>query len=244
MPTINDDFNRTCMRLDLNPEWSMVVPSKAPALDIDDADLRCFNDCVARVAPGTPALSANQIAGAARRLARAVGAGNGSRFIRTRMRRAAEVRAMLADEAWVLDPGLLVRAQDLLGYLDGPVALVPFDVPSIGGLDRALLVDLAMQGLRAELDEYVDFCRYRAGEAARLGGPPEAVDIDRERWLVERGEELRLERLCAGREARHTASSAPPLRWSASAECARTHAPLAAARRHAASGAPAGSTRG
>ncbi|MGH8112024.1 MAG: hypothetical protein ACREPF_07320 [Rhodanobacteraceae bacterium] len=222
----------------------MVMATATATLDFEDADLRCFNDCVARVAPGTPPLSANQIAGAARRLARVVGAGSGSRFIQTRVCRAAEVRAMLGDAAWVLDPGLLVRAHDLLGYLDGPAALVLFDVPVIGGLDRALLVDLAMQGLRAELDEYADFCRYRAGEAARLGIPPEVVDIDRERWSMERSEELRLERLVRwARSAAYGKGGVPP-RCSASAQCDRTHAPLAVARRNAASGAPARCARG
>lgn len=195
MPTVNDDFNRTCTRLDLHAEWSMVLSSDAAKITLDEDGLREFNDSVALVAAGTPAFSSAQIAGAARRLVRAVGAGNEPRFIRTRMRRAAEIRAMLKDEGWAIDPALLGCIHDLLGYLDRPVALVPVDMPAIGGLDRALLVDLAMPKLRAELDEYADFCRFRAGEAERLGVPLAAIDTDRERWSVERAEELRLERL-------------------------------------------------
>jgi hypothetical protein len=195
MPTVNDEFNRTCARLDLDAERSGIFSPGTAVLNFSAEDLRRFNDCAARVAPGTPALTADQIAGASRRLARAVGRGDGSRFIQTRMRRAGEIRAMLKDEQWTIDPALLGRMQNLIGYLDGPVALVPVDAPVVGGLDRALLVDLAMEGLRAELDEYADFCRYRAGEAERLGIPAATVDIDRARWVVERSEELRLERL-------------------------------------------------
>ena len=195
MPTVNDEFNRTCVRLDLDPERSGVFTRDDLKLQFSEDDLRAFNQCAQRIAPGTPALGAEQIAGAARRLARAIGQGNESRFIQIRMRRAGEVRAVLMDPGWTVDPGVVGRMQDLIGYLDGPVELVPMDVPGVGGLDRALLVDLSMEGLRAELDEYADFCRYRAAEAQRLGVTTALVDIDRERWMLERSEELRMERL-------------------------------------------------
>lgn len=195
MPNVNDEFNRTCVRLDLDPERSGIFTGDEAELRFGDADLAAFNACAARVAPGTPEFSGEQIAGAARRLARAVGDGNESRFIQIRMRRAGEVRALLEDPDWDAEPALVARMQVLLAYLDGPVALVPAEIPRVGGLDRALLVDLAMEGLRAELDEYADFCRYRAGEAQRRGVSAGSLGVDRERWAQERSEELRLERL-------------------------------------------------
>ncbi|TAM96166.1 MAG: hypothetical protein EPN40_09370 [Rhodanobacteraceae bacterium] len=195
MPTVNDEFNRTCVRLDLDPERSGIFTQGEVALQFSADDLRVFNQCAQRIAPGTPPLAAEQLAAAARRLARAIGQGNESRFIQIRMRRAGEVRAILMDDGWTVDPAVVERMQDLIGYLDGPVALVPLDVPAVGGLDRALLVDMSMESLRAELDEYADFCRYRLAEAQRLGVAVALVDIDRERWALERSEELRLERL-------------------------------------------------
>lgn len=195
MPTVNDEFDRTCLRPDLESGYSGIFTQDEVTLQFREDDLRAFNQCAERIAPGTPALDARQIAAAARRLARAIGQGNESRFIQIRMRRAGEVRAILMDTAWTVDPAVLERMQELIAYLDGSVALVPLDVPVVGGLDRALLVDMSMGALRAELDEYADFCRYRAAEAQRLGTPVAAVDVDRERWMRERSEELRLERL-------------------------------------------------
>lgn len=195
MPTVNDEFNRTCVRLELDPERSGIFTRDELALQFSEDDLRVFNQCAQCVAPEMPALGAAQIVAAARRLARAIGAGNESRFIVIRMRRAGEVRAVLADPGWTVDPALLGRMRGLMDYLDGPVALVPMDMPGIGGLDRALLVDMAMASLRPELDEYADFRRYRAAEAQRLGLPVALADIDRERWTRARSEELRLERM-------------------------------------------------
>ncbi|WHZ18828.1 MAG: hypothetical protein OJF55_000977 [Rhodanobacteraceae bacterium] len=195
MPTVNDDFNRTVARLDLDAELSGIfTPGAAAALRFNDADLVRFNDCVARVAPGTPALDGPQIAAAARRLSRAVGAGNESRFILTRLRRACEMRALLGDANWSCEPALRERMQAVVGYIDDAPGLIPDDVPAIGGLDDALLVDLAMESLRGELDEYADFCRYRAGEAARLGVVAGKVPLDRAEWSARRQEEILMER--------------------------------------------------
>jgi hypothetical protein len=210
MPTVNDEFNRTCVRLDLDPERSGIFTHDEVPLHFSEDDLRVFNECAARIAPGTPALGSEQIAGAARRLARAVGEGNQSRFIQIRMRRAGEIRAILGDAAWKIEPALVGPMQDLISYLDGPVALMPPDLPAVGGLDRALLVDIAMERLRPELDEYADFCRYRAAEAQRLGVPAESVAIDRESWSLERSEELRLERLVRRGGASYARHSGQP----------------------------------
>lgn len=194
MPTVNPDFNRTVTGLNLDPERSGVFTPGVSAVSFTDADLHHFNERVARVAPGTPALDSTQIAGAARRLARAIGNDGQPRFIQIRMRRAGEMRALLRDNGWSCDDALRGRMTDLVAYIDGAQRLIPDDVPVIGGLDAALLVDLAMETLRPELDQYADFCRFRQGEAARLGVTPEQVTIDRAQWEIARSEELLMER--------------------------------------------------
>lgn len=210
MPTTNPDFNRTIARLDLDAERSGIFTPGVSAVSFTDTDLRHFNECAARIAPGTPTLDGTQIAGAARRLARAVGEESQARFIRIRMRRAGEIRALLDDAHWACDESLRQRMQELIAYLDGAHRLIPDGVPVIGGLDAALLVDLAMEALRAELDEYADFCRYRHGEAARLGVPPQQLETDRAEWETMRGEELRMERqVRRARESRYADGGAP-----------------------------------
>lgn len=194
MPTVNDDFNRTVVAPRLDAERSCVFTPGARDIPFDEAALVHFNACLARIAPGSPALDGEQLAGAARRLARAVGEGNQTRFIQIRMRRLGEIRALLRDERWSCDDPLRQRMTDLLAYLDGPQRLTPDYMPVIGGLDAALLADLAMEDLRAELDEFADYCRFRQAEAARLGVSQDQVGIDRAQWTVERSEEVRLER--------------------------------------------------
>lgn len=192
MPDAHDGIHHDMLHLESGPEPARCGASLV--LHISDADLHVFNECLARVAPGTPALTPGKLVAAAHRLSRTVGEGNEARFIHARIRRADEVRRLLADDAWPVEPQLLGRMQDLLGYLDGPVALVPSSVPAIGGLDRALLVDVAMEALRVELDEYAEFRRHREAEAARFGIPVVAVIIDRPGWTAMQRERLRVGR--------------------------------------------------
>ena len=90
MPTVNDEFNRTCLRPDRESGYSGIFTPDEVTLQFREDDLRAFSQCAERIAPGTPALDARQIAAAAWRLARAIGQDNESRFIQIRMLRAGE----------------------------------------------------------------------------------------------------------------------------------------------------------
>jgi len=124
---------------------------------------------------------------------RAAAKGAESPFIKVRLRRAAEMRAALTDPGWSMETPACERVRELVAYMDDPAGLLPDDAPMIGRLDEALLVDMAMDGLRAELDDYADFCRYRHSEALRLGVSVDSATIDRAQWFEEREQERRLE---------------------------------------------------
>ena len=124
---------------------------------------------------------------------RAAAKGQESTFIKVRMRRAGEVRAAISDRQWDIAEPLDEKMRDLVRYLDDRHGLIPNDLPIVGLLDDAILVDVAMDLLRSELDEYADFCRFRVAEAGRQDIAVTAVDTNREHWMVERAQERRLE---------------------------------------------------
>lgn len=184
---------RSVARLDLSPAYSGIFTPGIAAIDIRDEELCRFNTLAQSLNEAMPALSADQIAGVARRVLRTAATGGESPFIRSRMRRAAEMRAMAADPAWSMAALPARRVRDLLAYLDDARGLIPADTPAIGHLDEALLVDIAMDTLRDELDDYAEFLRYRCAEARRRGIAPTQADIDRAQWQLAREDELRLE---------------------------------------------------
>jgi hypothetical protein len=194
MPVFNFDFNRSVTNIDMSAARSGVFTPCITSLELNDGKLRRFNDLIRCVAPGKSTYSAEQIAGAARRVLRASMKGQDSAFIKVRMRRAGEIRAALQDAQWDIPAKLLGPMHDIIAYLDDDgLALIPNSVPIVGLLDDAILIDAAMDTLRGELDDYADFCRYRIGEAASLGIAPSEIRIERRRWYEDRQQELRLE---------------------------------------------------
>jgi len=194
MPVFNFDFNRSVTNLDMSAARSGIFTPCITSLELNDGKLRRFNDLIRRIAPGKSTYSAEQIAGAARRVLRASMKGQDSAFVKARMRRAGEIRAALQDAQWDIPEKLLGPMHDIIAYLnDDRHALIPNSVPVVGLLDDAILIDAAMDTLHGELDDYADFCRYRIGEAASLGLAPCEVRIERRRWYEDRQQELRLE---------------------------------------------------
>lgn len=112
--------------------------------------------------------------------------------IRQRARCLRALRMLAREPGWHLDPGLRERIRLLADYATGNERLLPDAVPVVGGLDYALLVDLAMPALIQELDDYLDFRRLRAEEAILRGERPHGFSFGRDQWLEARQAELRL----------------------------------------------------
>ncbi len=193
MPVFNFDFNRSCTNLDMSSARSGIFTPGISSLELKEDELHRFNGVVQKLAPNHDGFSADQVAGAARRVLRAAAKGQESTFIKVRMRRAGEIRAALSDRQWEIAEPLAESMRDLVRYLDDRHGLIPNDLPIVGLLDDAILVDVAMDSLRSELDEYADFCRFRVAEAGRQDIAVTAVDTNREQWMFERTQERRLE---------------------------------------------------
>ena len=193
MPVYDFDFNKSCTNLDMSAARSGIFTPNLTSLELHDHELHRFNDLARRLAPGQQPFTLDQIAGAARRVLRAAAKGQDSTFIKVRMRRAGEMRAAYKDLRWRMAPAIKADMGSLLEYLDSDTGLIPNHIPTVGLLDDAILVDVSMNKFRTELDEYADFCRFRVAEAAHQDIAIDAVDIDRERWFVERQQEQRLE---------------------------------------------------
>ena len=191
MPTFNFDFNRSVTNLDMSAARSGIFTPGITSLDLHDEGMARFNAIVRQLAPEHAPFGADQIAGAARRVLRAAMKGQESAFIKVRMRRAGEMRSALKDKQWTILAPLEAKMRAIIAYIDDPTSLIPNDVPTIGCLDDAILVDVAMDSLRGELEDYADFCRFRWSEAARL--QTTEVQTDREHWMAERAQEKRLE---------------------------------------------------
>jgi hypothetical protein len=189
------DSQRSVTDLDMSAARSGTFTAGIARLQLDADNLRRFNDVLRHVSPDHAPYTADQIAGAARRVLRAAARRLDVAFIRIRMRRAAEIRAALVDAHWQVPAPLESVMTAIVAYLDDTEhALIARDMPVVGQLDAAILIDAAMDTLRAELDDYAEFCRFRHAEAARIGLASPALSTDRVHWRRECEYELLLER--------------------------------------------------
>jgi hypothetical protein len=206
------DFQRSVADLDMRAARSGIFTAGIARLQLDADNLRRFNEALQRVAPEHPPYAADQIVGAARRVLRAAAKRLDVPFIRIRMRRAAEIRAALVDAHWPVPAPLESIMTAIVAYLDdADHALIARDMPVVGQLDAAILVDAAMDALRTELDDYAEFCRFRHAEAARIGLAASTLSTDREHWRRECEHELLLEQqLRRVRDARYGGNGGAP----------------------------------
>ena len=109
-------------------------------------------------------------------------------FISQRVQTLGKMVAMIEDVAWGLKDEDRKRVLAALAYFAEPEDIIPDDVPVLGFLDDAIMIELIARELKPELEAYDDFCSYREAEAARRG--EEVITMDRVEWLDQRRQEL------------------------------------------------------
>jgi uncharacterized membrane protein YkvA (DUF1232 family) len=106
-------------------------------------------------------------------------------FIRDRLERIRSLIQMVRDEEWRLPEPEGSQVLNSLAYFAEPEDLIPDDVPGLGFLDDAIMVELVVRELKHEIDAYHDFCTFRAARDAGDHDP-----VDREEWLAARRQAL------------------------------------------------------
>lgn len=159
---------------------------------LDAERVQRFNDILQTVCPQAPRLIAGQIAAAARRLlyADAEARESGAASIARRMARVEELESVGSDARFAIDAGIAQRIHALIDYVNEADDLIPDDVPVVGQLDDAILIDLLLRDLGPLLADYADFCAFHRELAVRAGLPPEQVRVDIEDWIVARRQEI------------------------------------------------------
>lgn len=159
-------------------------------IDLQDADLQFFIDASKRVQEKSANLTAQQITDAASKLL--VDSANLKMpdFIATRIGKLESMINMVNDVGWGLSEEDRNRVLSALTYFTEPDDVIPDDVPVLGFLDDAIMIEICQRELQPEIDSYEDFCHYRKEQAARRGVDLQEVKAHRVEWLEVRRVEL------------------------------------------------------
>ncbi len=153
-------------------------------LDFTDKDLEHFRKVAQQAMESSRELDVDEIIKGARELLDKVNEDVGSDYIRGRLNQIDTLIGMLEDEGWGMQEVGRGRVLAALAYFNNPDDLIPDDVPGLGYLDDAIMVELLCRELKPEMDAYEDFVAYRESEAKRRGVDP--AELNRSDFLKAR----------------------------------------------------------
>jgi hypothetical protein len=162
-------------------------------IDLSEQDLDHFRSAMRRARDAAAHLSAEDITAAALKLLADTRNIQVPDFVGDRMRKLDVMIAMVHDKGWGLTDTERKEVLSALTYFCDPEDAIPDNIPVLGFLDDAIMIELVVEELKHELDAYEDFCAFRTNAVTETGAIA-ASGLNREDWLAKRQEEL-LERM-------------------------------------------------
>lgn len=102
-------------------------------------------------------------------------------FVRERVPKLVALVDMLDDEDWRLPQREREKILAALVYFGDPDDLIPDDVPGLGLLDDAIIIELLLLELRHVVEAYRDFVRYRSSLAKSVSAETRAERLVKRR---------------------------------------------------------------
>lgn len=159
--------------------------------ELGDEDLEFFRRIMAQKSLDRPRAEIGDVEEATHRLLDGARARHTPPFLLRMLEQLLPMVEMLRDDEWRLPEEDAERVLQALSYFAAPEDLIPDDLPGLGYLDDAVMVELASRDLRPELEAYADFCRYRSEEAERRQATgDDDSPVSRRDWLDARRKQL------------------------------------------------------
>jgi uncharacterized membrane protein YkvA (DUF1232 family) len=159
------------------------------SFDLGESDLKHFRLIMREARHAAAKSSPEAIVAGATSLLRRVDAATVPLFVGERLEKLELMIRMLTDKEWRLPAQDSTRVLNALAYFCEPDDLIPDDIPGLGFLDDAIMIELVVRELTHEIDAYRDFCDFRATRSMPAG-QGKGSDVTRDDWLEERRKSL------------------------------------------------------
>jgi len=141
------------------------------SFEISDSDLEYFRAVIRKAQDGAHGKSEAAIIAGARHAVHDMRKRKLPDFVLQRIDSLDLLTRMLEDQEWRLEGQHRARVCQALTYFSEPSDLIPDQIPVLGYLDDAIMVELVVQDLRPEMDSYLEFCNFRDEQAAKQEDP-------------------------------------------------------------------------
>jgi uncharacterized membrane protein YkvA (DUF1232 family) len=154
--------------------------------DLEDKDLKFFRASIKKAKETAEKSSDEQILKRASEMVAEVKAKDVPAFVQERLDRLESLVEMARDEEWALASQERKNVLAALAYFAEPEDMIADDIPVLGYIDDAIMIELVVSELKHEIDAFEDFCRYRQDEKSRNRNP----NVSREEYLAMKRREL------------------------------------------------------
>jgi uncharacterized membrane protein YkvA (DUF1232 family) len=154
-------------------------------IELSDRDLRHFRRELRRARESVSIADDEEILAAAADMVAKLRATELPDFIAERLAKLEILQTMLGDADWPLVKDERSPVLAALAYVCDPEDIIPDDIPGIGLLDDAVMIELVFRELRHEIESYEDFRAYRRTLPKRVLGKRDAkLALRREQLLA------------------------------------------------------------
>jgi uncharacterized membrane protein YkvA (DUF1232 family) len=154
--------------------------------DLQDDDLRYFRNSMKQAKDSALQISETEIIDKAEAMVEGVIASKPPAFVLQRIERLQALVNMVRDEEWALASKERKNVLAALAYFAEPNDMIPDEIPVLGYIDDAIMIELVVTELKHEIDAFEDFCKYRDDEKARQRN----ANLSREEYLTIKRREL------------------------------------------------------
>jgi uncharacterized membrane protein YkvA (DUF1232 family) len=179
-------------------------------ISLSDSDLKLFVDNIAQAQKKADTVDAVSIVGAARSLLETTSDKQLPDFVATRLKHLDSMINMVEDAGFGLPEEDREHVLAALAYFASPDDALPDNVPVLGFLDDAIMIELCMRELQHEIEAYDDFRRWRDNEATRRGESKAGLMLSRVDWAEARRLET-IERMHRRRREAYAGGSWTPV---------------------------------
>lgn len=130
--------------------------------ELKEEDLEYFRSQMMRVREVTQTAPEAEVIRKARESLEAVRANKSApAFVQERLGKVERLINMLEDDEWALEDQERQDVATALSYFSDPEDIIPDNIPVLGYIDDAIMIELVVRELVHEIEAYDDFCDYR-----------------------------------------------------------------------------------